>query len=222
MTAQLPLPFVYNPALGRADFLISGCNEAALGWIDRWPDWPGRILVLHGPAGSGKTHLSRLWIERSAGELVPGDALAAWEPDRLATFPAVALDDAETAVEQDLLHLYNCCTEERTWLMVVARAAPTQWPISLPDLASRLRAAPAAAIKAPDEHLLAALIVKHLADRRQLIKPNVVEFLLRRMERSFAAAGVLAHRLDRLSMAEGGPITLSLARQALAETEAGA
>ena len=222
MTGQLPLPFVYRPALGRADFLISGCNEAARGWIDRWPDWPGRVLVLCGPPGSGKTHLARLWIERStAGELVPSEHLAECAPDELAAFRAVAIDDAENAPEQALLHLYNCCIEAGTWLLIIARMAPPQWPIALPDLASRLRAAPAVTIEVPDDHLLAALIVKQLADRHTPIKPNIVAFLLRRMERSFVAAAVLAQRLERLAMADGGPITLTLARQALAEIEAG-
>src|SRR5712691_6169248 len=108
---QLAIDLPHRPALGRADFLVSGCNAAALGWIERWPDWPAWALVLHGPAGSGKTHLAHLWRERSGGMLVPGDALQRMEPNELAGSRAVAIDDAERAPEEALLHLYNCCSE---------------------------------------------------------------------------------------------------------------
>src|SRR5258707_5609392 len=91
---QLSIDLPHRPALGRADFLVSDCNAAALGWIERWPDWPARALVLHGPAGSGKTHLAQLWRERSAGVVVTGDELARCEPNSLATLRAGALDNA--------------------------------------------------------------------------------------------------------------------------------
>jgi chromosomal replication initiation ATPase DnaA len=214
---QFAIDLPYRPAFGRADFLVSECNAAALGWIERWPDWPARALVLHGPAGSGKSHLAHLWCERSGGRSVPGDALWQIDPDELARCRAVALDDAEAAPEEALLHLYNCCGEAGASLLVVARAAPACWPVALPDLASRLRAAPSVSISLPDDALLAAVLVKHFADRQVRVAPGVIAFLVRRMERSFGAAGALAARLDRLALSAGRPIGLSLARRALAE-----
>jgi chromosomal replication initiation ATPase DnaA len=116
-----------------------------------------------------------------------------------------------------LLHLYNCVVEAAASLLLVAREPPASWPIALPDLASRLRAAPVAAIAPPDDALLAAVLVKHFADRQVRVAPGLIGFLLRRMERSFAAAGALAARLDRLALGAGRPITVPLARRALAE-----
>ena len=214
---QLAIDLPHRPALGRADFLVSECNAAALGWIERWPQWPAPALVLHGPAGSGKSHLAGLWRERSGGVAVAGEALSQADPNELASRPAVALDDAAQAPERSLLHLYNCCTEAGASLLVVAREAPASWPIALPDLASRLRAAPAVAIAPPDDGLLAAVLVKLFADRQVRVAPGVIRFLLRRMDRSFAAAGALAERLDRLALGAGRPITVALARRALAE-----
>jgi chromosomal replication initiation ATPase DnaA len=68
--SQLGLDLPYRPALGRADFLVSDCNAAALGWIERWPDWPSHALVLHGPEGCGKSHLAHLWCERAGARLI--------------------------------------------------------------------------------------------------------------------------------------------------------
>jgi chromosomal replication initiation ATPase DnaA len=214
---QLPFDLPYRPAFGRADFLVSTSNEAALGWIERWPDWPAGTLVLHGPPGCGKTHLAHLWRGRSGGALVSGGALSAAEPSRLAARDAVAVDDAEDAAEPALLHLYNCCREAGASLLVAARRAPARWPIALPDLASRLRAAASVAIAPPDDALLAALLVKHFADRRLPVPPGVVAFLVRRIERSFAAAAAIAAQLDRLALSAHRPVTIALAREALAE-----
>src|SRR6185437_9841646 len=96
-----------------------------------------------------------------------------------------------------------------------AAQAPSAWPIALPDLASRLRALPAAGIAAPDDVLLAAVLIKHFADRQLRVEPGVIRYLIRRMERSFAAAAGLAGRLDRLALSEGGAVTVPLARRLL-------
>ena len=214
---QLAIDLPHRPAFGRADFLVSGCNAAALQWVERWPHWPERALVLHGPAGSGKSHLAHLWRERADGILVAGEALARVAPNEIVRCRAVALDDAERSPEDALLHLYNCCIEAGASLLVVASKAPASWPIALPDLASRLRAAPAVAIASPDDALLGAVLVKHFADRQVRVAPATISFLVRRMERSLAACAALAARLDRMALGAGRPITIALARRALAE-----
>lgn len=221
---QLALDLPHDPSFGRADFLVTDCNREALGWIERWPDWPAPALVLHGPARSGKTHLARLWCERGGGRLIGGEALTRAEPAELAVAAAVAVavDDCERAPERSLLHLYNCCAETGAGLLVVAREAPARWPIALPDLASRLRAAPAAAIGAPDDALLAAVLVKHFADRQLRVEPAVVAFLVPRMERSFAAAAAVVARLDGHTLGTRRRIGIALARRVLAEMEAAA
>jgi chromosomal replication initiation ATPase DnaA len=214
---QLAIDLPFRPAFGRADFLASDCNAAALGRIDSWPDWRGRALVLYGPAGSGKSHLAQLWREKTGARLIAGEALTGQDPTALATLPGVAVDDGERAPEQALLHLFNCCRETGAGLLIVARQAPASWPIALPDLASRLRGADAVGIGPPDDALLAAVLVKHFADRQLMVAPEVVAYLVPRMERSFASAAALTAGLDRLALSAKRPVGLALARQALAE-----
>jgi chromosomal replication initiation ATPase DnaA len=219
MTApsQLPIDLPHGTAFGRGDFLVSDCNAAAFGCIERWPDWAFFAQVLHGPPGCGKSHLAALWRQRSGAAVVAGDALREQDPTALAAGPAVVVDDAGSAPERALLHLYNCCGETGANLLVVARTAPGAWPFVLPDLASRLRAAPTIEIGLPDDELLAGVLVKHFADRQVRIPPGLIAYLVPRMERSFAAAAALADRLDRLALGTGGPIGIKLARRALAE-----
>jgi chromosomal replication initiation ATPase DnaA len=217
---QLAIPLPHRAAMGRADFLVSAANEQALQWIERWPRWPAGALVLTGPPGSGKSHLAHLWLARSGGRLVAGAALGDASPEVLARGPAVALDDAEAAPERALLHFFNSLAAAGASLLVAARQPPSAWQIALPDLASRLRAVPSVTILPPDDALIAAVLVKHFADRQLAVAPGVIGFLVRRMERSLATAGALASRLDEAALSLGRPVTVALARRVLAESAA--
>ena len=220
---QLALDLGHRPALGRADFLVAPGNAVAVEWIDRWPDWPARALALHGPAGSGKSHLAAVWQRRSGALAIDPSALASGEPpELLGEARACLLDDPLTAlagdvlVERRLLHLYNMLAERGGALLLAAAEPPARWPITLADLRSRLATVPTAPLGAPDDALLAKLLKKLLADRQLEAPAPVLKFLLPRMERSFAAARLLAAALDRQALADRQGITLPLARKVLA------
>jgi chromosomal replication initiation ATPase DnaA len=214
--AQLPLDLGHRPALGRADFLVAPCNEAAVAWLDRWPDWPAPALTLYGPAGSGKTHLGRVWQARAKARLIDAAALATDRvPEMLGTAGSAILDDADRAAEAPLLHLYNLLAERRGHLLVIARQAPARWTIALPDLRSRLVAAPAIAVMPPDEALIAALLVKLFADRQLAVGDDVVAYLALHLERSFGAAQEAVATLDAAALAQHRRITVPLARKTL-------
>ncbi len=212
---QLAFDLSYRPALGREDFLVTPCNADAVAWIDRWPDWPAPALVLAGPAGGGKTHLAAVWRAISGARAAGGDET---DPARAGGGPWL-VDDADTAIAEDaLLRLYNVTAEAGASLLLVAREPPARWGLKLPDLASRLRAAPVAAIRDPDETAIAAVLVKLFADRQSAVDPDVIAYLLPRMERSFAAARDLVARLDRAALASRRRVTVPIARDVLAET----
>jgi DnaA regulatory inactivator Hda len=216
--AQLPLALPHRPALGREDFLVAPANEEAVRWLDLWPSWRAPALVLAGPAGSGKTHLAQVFAARSGAVLLAADALAAAVPQALMTgVRAAAVDDAERADEEALLHLYNLLAERGGHVLVLARAAPARWGIALPDLRSRLLAAPVATLAPPDDALLASVLVKLFADRQLMVGEEVVAYLVPRLERSFAAAAAIVAALDQAALAAHRRITVPLARAVLGE-----
>ena len=222
MTAgQLTLDLGHRPALGMDDFLVTPCNREAVAWIDRWPDWPGPALAIHGPPGCGKTHLAHVFRARSAAKLIAPEALGRTEPDGLLGEARVCmLDDAGRVAggsvgERALLHLYNVVAERQGHLLLAARKPPGRWPVGLPDLRSRLAAMPAVSVGAPDDALIGALLVKLFADRQLRVGQDVVAFLLTRMERSFDAARRMVAAIDETALAERRNITVPLVRDVL-------
>ena len=213
-TRQLPLTFRHDPASGPEDFMPAASNRDALAWIERWPDWPAPALVLYGPKGAGKSHLAAIWAAGSRASTLGWQQLDhALELDASRCY---LLDPAEPVEnEVGLLQLYNRLREDGGHLLLTARRPVAQWRIELPDLASRLAAAPAAAIGAPDDALLAQLLLKLSGDRQLTVPEPVIRYLLTHMERSFEAAHGLVDALDHLSLARQRPITVPLARAAL-------
>jgi chromosomal replication initiation ATPase DnaA len=217
MSEQLRLGFEHTPASGAEDFMPGFSNREALAWLARWPDWPGPALLLHGPPGCGKSHLARIWLTRTGGRCLAHAALATADPSERRTW---VLDDAEpVADETGLLSFYNRLRERGGHLLMTARRPVGAWTLRLPDLASRLRAAPAVAIGPPDDALLGAVLLKLFADRQLVVAEAVIEYLVRHMERSFDAAQVTVAGLDAASLRQRRPITVALARSLLERIE---
>ncbi len=215
--AQLPLEFDHRPALSGEDFLVAPGNAAAVAWLDRWPDWPGPLLAIHGPAGCGKTHLAQVFMAASGARAVGPGALGRAEPPRLlAGTKACVVEDAEALLggdlEEALLHLYNTVQETGRHMVMTARRPPARWRVRLADLQSRLNAAAAVEIGPPDDALITAVIVKLFADRQLRVDADVVSFMLTRMERSFEAARTLVAAVDDAALAKRRNITVPLVR----------
>jgi chromosomal replication initiation ATPase DnaA len=218
LTLELALP---PPTYAREDFVAAEGNREALAWIDRWPDWPAPALALSGPAGCGKTHLGRIWAARASAALLDGVDLegksVADLSDLAQASPAILVEHADRAPERALFHLYNLMRERRGHLLLTSQEPPARWRIGLPDLASRLRAAPAVAVAPPDDELLGSLILKQLADRQLHAGAGVVQYLVSRMERSADAVRRVVAALDRKALAERREIDRRLASDVLME-----
>jgi chromosomal replication initiation ATPase DnaA len=160
--------------------------------------------------------LLEAWRARSGAVKIAPEALAsAAVPQLLGAARAVAIDDAAACDEEALLHLYNLLAEQHGSLLLAAREPPARWPMRLADLRSRLLASPAVALEAPDDALLAALLVKLFADRQLRIGEDVIDYLLPRLERSFAAAQAIVAALDAAALADQRAVTVKLAREVL-------
>lgn len=212
---QLPLEFRHEAASGRDDLVISDPVSAAAGIIDRWPDWPSPVVIITGPEGSGKSHLAEVWARKSGAVRVR--AVQGSDAVMLAGEGPVLVEDADRDGfdETELFHLINAVRSAGTSLLITARSWPMAWGVSLPDLASRLKAATTVEIGAPDDLLLGQILVKLFADRQLLADDKVIAYIVPRMERSLAAAQAIVERLDHLALARGTRIGRALAAEVL-------
>jgi len=216
MAQQLPLDWPAPVAQGAADFFVSGANRAAFEMVSGTTPWPGGKLVLVGPAGAGKSHLARVWSDRTGAEVIAAPALGPASPPP--DVPRLVVEDCDRLppeAETWLFHAHNSLAEAGGHLLLTARSAPSRWPLTLPDLATRMQAATLARIDDPDDDLLAAVLCKHFTDRQIDPDPAVLRYLVRRMERSFRTALRLVDLLDREALARRRPVTRRMAGEIL-------
>lgn len=220
MARQLAFDLPAVPARDRANFFVAPSNAAALAAVEGWAAWPGGRLLLAGPEGAGKTHLVHVWAAAAGARIACARGLTVAGVPALAAAGRVAVEDADAAAglaeaERALFHLHNLLAETGGHLLVTARTPAADWPLELPDLASRMQAMPLARLERPDDALLGAVLVKLFADRGIAVSPALIGFLLRRMGRSLAAAQRLVAALDARALAEGRAVTRALAAEVL-------
>lgn len=196
MTTQIALPLNWGSASTEADFVVSEANSTAVRHLEHWPLWPVRASLLIGPQKSGKSHLGRIFQQWSSGDII---------------------DDAETVDETGIFHAWNRAQEHRRPLLIIAGSAPPQWEIGLPDLASRLKATPVVSIGAPDDALLAAVMSKQFHDCGLQPGPEVVHYILARIERSFEGVATIVAALDAAALSAHRKLTVPLARDVLCQ-----
>jgi chromosomal replication initiation ATPase DnaA len=217
---QLAFTLDHAENLRHDDFLAGPSNEAALATIERWPDWPDRIMVLVGPEGSGKSHLAAIWAQIAGARSSASRALddVRQLPGALATGALVIEDLAPGSFDERVLfHLLNLAREEGAFVLITTRSAPSGWPTGIPDLASRLRALPSVTLAAPDDALLRAVIVKLFADRQLAVEESLVAYLAARIERTFSGARTVVEALDREALRQKRPVTRALAGELFRE-----
>ncbi|WP_368904822.1 chromosomal replication initiator DnaA [Taklimakanibacter lacteus] len=214
---QLAFDLPHRPASGRDDFLVTPSNAKAVALIDLWPNWPSNSLILLGPPGSGKSHLAAVWHEVTGAALASPAEVQEPAVPRLLEKGALVVEDAPGARlnEPALFHLLNLAREQKAFVLITARQAPVSWGIAVPDLLSRLKAAPIAQLGAPDDDLLRGVLVKLFADRQIAIDETVVSYLLARMPRELAAARSLVAEIDRRALEERAEVTRNFVARVL-------
>ncbi len=216
---QLVLALDHAISFAREDFLAGPSNAKALALIERWPDWPDRLVALVGPEGSGKSHLAAIWAQASGARILSAKRLGETDlPSAFAT-GALVVEDLEPeglqnpGQERALFHLINLAREEGADVLFTARSAPAAFPVSIRDLASRLRVLPTVALAAPEDALLRSLIVKLCADRQLTVDEALVNYLANRIERSFAGVRAAVSLLDEEALRRHRPVTRALAAE---------
>ena len=204
---QLVLPLEVRSAQGRADFIVAPGNERAVAFIDSYPHWSAPAAALHGPEASGKSHLAAVWADKAGATVMDAAELNGIIPDG----PLVVENVRAGVAEAPLFALL----ERGAPLLLTSLAPPAEWPVSLPDLVSRIRALLAFALWAPDDALLMGLAVKLFADRQLAVPESVVAHMIRKLERSPGAIRDFVAQADAAALTAKRPVNLSLIKDLL-------
>ena len=214
---QLAFDLPLDPRYGREDFLVSPSNERAYGLIERWPEWPDRVLHLTGPKGSGKSHLASIWATSAHAWTIDAFEVSGERVPHLVSNGALMVEDADRGERDEaaLFHLLNLAREKKASLLITCETPPDRWSLKTPDLLSRLRLAPSVALDAPDDALLKAVLVKLFVDRQLVVDTSVVDYIALRIERSLAKASEIVALLDREALSRGWRVSRAIAAEIL-------
>lgn len=212
---QLVFELGHTPAHGEADFMVGEGNALAHGRILAFPHWSEPVTLLVGPAKSGKSHLARIFADRSGARFA-----ATHDLEALATQggqgPVIVEDvDRLDYDEAGLFHLLNQSLRDGRPILLTAREDVANWPLATDDVRSRARRATAFALELTDDIQLSQMFVKLFGDRQIRVDPKIIGYLVARMERSAEEVVLLADLMDRLALAKGTAITRSIAAEAL-------
>jgi len=192
--SQIALPLAWPAEEDERDFCVGPANNAVVRHLTHWSLWPVMATVLSGPRKSGRSLIGRIFAAKTGGTLV---------------------DDAETRDEEDIFHAWNRAQADHRPLLIIADAPPPAWSIKLPDLRSRLAATPQVAIAEPDDALAAAIIEKLLGMRGLAPKPELVLWLVQRIERSYVGIHRAIDTIDEAALSRRGRLSIPLMRDAL-------
>lgn len=193
--SQIALPLDWPAGDSEQDYLISAANQPLIRHFEHWSLWPVMATILTGPRKSGRSLLGRIVAGKAGGELI---------------------DNAEEADEEAIFHAWNRAQERRRPLILIADAPPPAWAVRLPDLRSRLAATPVVRIEEPDDLLVGQLIEKLCHMRGLAAPPELVRYLVPRIERSYFGVHRAIDALDELAYEQRQRLTIPLARRALA------
>ncbi|MBE6454210.1 MAG: DNA replication protein [Alphaproteobacteria bacterium] len=222
---QLALDFPHRPSLGREDFMVAGCNIEAVSTIDLWPSWPYFSICIYGPSGCGKTHLANVFAQMVALNTPHPYRIPFIKANQLSKdivhsifdiSKQIVIEDLHTLNNQEaLFHLYNTYRDLGGNILFTSEIAPARINFSLPDLRSRMNIVPALEIKAPDDDLLMALLVKLFMDRQITPSQELINYLLKNIQRSFSYTRKVVEEIDNISLAKKRAISIAIAKEAI-------
>lgn len=221
----MALNLTYRPSLGRDDFMVANCNLQAVTAVDLWPNWPYFAICIYGPSGCGKTHLANVFAQNVATIThhpyrIPFVKAEMLQPDMAQDLfnesPYIVVEDLQTLKNQEaLFHLYNAYRDMGGNILFTSDAAPARLNFTLPDLRSRMNIVPIYEIEAPDDNMLMALLLKLFNDRQITPAPELLNYLIKNMQRSFSYARKLVEEIDNISLARKRAISIATAKEAI-------
>ena len=213
---QLLLKFDYKQNFKDEDFYVSNSNYYTYELINKWPKWEKNFLNISGEKYSGKTHLLNIFSKKFKAIKLNSNFLKNQDLKEIKVHQNIILEDLETAIDEKLLYtLFNIIDQDNKFLIMSSIQPITEIKFNLEDLRSRTKNCLLAKIEKPDDELMFALILKNLSDRQITIDKKLIDFIIKRIERSYSKIFEFIYKIDKISLKKKKPIDFKIINEAL-------
>ena len=213
---QLLLQFNYNQNFNYDDFFVSKSNFFAFQLIKKWPKWEKNILNIHGDKFCGKTHLANIFYNKNKGIKIYENQINNEIFKKLKLYENIIIDGFKNETDEKLLYsLFNLVDSDNKFLLVNSITPINEIEFNLKDLRSRSKNCLFAKIDNPDDELMFAIILKNFSDRQIKIDKKLIEFIIKRIDRSYGKIGEFIYKIDELSLKKKKPIDFKIIKEIL-------
>ena len=213
---QILFNFKLNKNYLDQDYYLSSSNQEAYNLINCWPKWIKKTINLYGEKFSGKSHLVSIFEKKTACIKVFSRKFSDETIQNFKTKRAVIIEDLDENFSENLLYaVLNIIEQENKYLLITSLEPLSKFNFKLPDLISRIKNCLIIGIKNPDDNLIYALLIKYLSDRQINIDKKLIEYIIKRIDRSYEKIFLFIHKVDKLSLKKGKPVDLATIKEAL-------
>ncbi|MDC3039710.1 DnaA/Hda family protein [Candidatus Pelagibacter sp.] len=215
---QLIIKFDHERNFKDDDFYVSKSNKNTFDMINNWPRWEKNFLNITGDKYSGKTHLMNIFIKKFKGIKLNANFLSDEDLSKIKVCENIILEDLSEKVDEKLIYsLFNFIDIDNKFIIVTSNKPITDINFSLIDLKSRTKNFIIQKIEKPDDDLMFALILKNLSDRQISIDKKLINFIIKRIDRSYSNIFNFIYKVDELSLKKKKPIDFKLIKEVLGE-----
>ena len=216
MNNQLILKFPTHHAYKKEDFYVSPSNQEAYDFINSWPQWVKRIVNIFGPYGSGKSHLASILKNKTSCLKVEADKINNKTLFNFKTKEALIIENLNEKVPEELLFsIWNLALQDNKYLLITSTKPIGSYKFKLKDLISRLKSSLTIGINLPSDDLISVIIAKNFSDKQIKVEKKHIDYIIKRIDRSYEKISQFISILDKYSLKKGKPVGLKLIKQVL-------
>jgi len=215
---QLLLDFDYEQNFKDDDFYVGKSNFFSFELINKWPKWEKNFLNISGDKFSGKTHLTNIFLKKFNGIRFESNFLNDENLRAIKPYQNVVLENLNLDVNEKLIYtLFNIIDQDNKFLIITSLEPIAEINFKLEDLKSRTKNCLLAKIGNPDDELMFALILKNLSDRQITLDKKLIDFIIKRIERSYGKIFEFIYKIDKISLKKKKSIDFKIINEALEE-----
>jgi chromosomal replication initiation ATPase DnaA len=216
MNDQLLLKFPSNTIYKKDDFYVSSSNQEAYDFINTWPKWIKRVVNIFGPEGSGKSHLISIFKTKTTYVEIKSDELDEKTFWKFKTKEALIIENLNDKISEKLLFsLWNAALQDNKYFLITSVNPINSFKFSLQDLISRINSCLIFGIKLPGDDLISVILAKNFSDKQIKVEKKHIDYIIKRIDRSYEKISQFILILDRYSLKKGTPFSLKLIKEVL-------